>query len=72
MLISKKPATPTLLTRIRHVLGDTGGATAIEYGFAAFLLAVPLTILLPSIGGTVQAHYSKAANGFEIAPKKAP
>ena len=54
-----------ILEKLTRLLRNKAGATSIEYGFLALLLAIPVAACLPPIAGTVKAHYMKTANGFD-------
>ena len=54
-----------IVPAIRRLLRDSAGATAIEYGFLALLLAIPVAACLPPIATKVKAQYIKTANGFD-------
>jgi Flp pilus assembly pilin Flp len=69
MLILDKLTGLRALPTIRRLLRDSAGATAIEYGFLALLLAIPVAACLPPIASTVKAHYMKTADGFDAHAK---
>ena len=53
-------------------LKDESGATAIEYGLIAALIAVGLITTLGLVGGEVKTTFTKVQTGLETANKAAP
>ena len=51
-----------LQARLRDFAYDEGGATAIEYGLIAALIAVGILIALTSLGGSVTDLYNYIVN----------
>lgn len=47
-----------MLKHIRHVLGDTRGATAIEYGLIAALIAVAAVTAMTNLGEQVSKTFN--------------
>jgi pilus assembly protein Flp/PilA len=54
----------TLMTRIRR---DEEGATAIEYGLLAALVAVAIIVAVTWIGGTLEATFDTVATSLNEA-----
>ena len=48
----------------RKLIGDNKGATAIEYGLIAALIAVAMITAVKSVGGKVGGTFTNAENGF--------
>ena len=69
MLVLDKLTGFRFLAMMRRLLRNDAGATAIEYGFLALLLAIPVAACLPPIASTVKAHYMKTADGFDLHAK---
>lgn len=54
-----------MLTRIRHFIRDEKGATAIEYGLIAALLAVVIIGVLTTLGGDLQNIFTDVSEGLQ-------
>lgn len=50
-----------------EILNDESGATAIEYGLIAALIAVALITTLTSLGGSLDNTFQKVDTGLEAA-----
>jgi len=60
-----KPVLETIMmTLIRSYLGDTRGATMIEYGLIAALVAVVLIGVLTTLGDSLFTMFQDIANGL--------
>lgn len=49
---------------IKNFANDESGATAIEYGLIAALIAVVLIIVLGTVGTNLQAKFQEVADGL--------
>ena len=49
---------------LRLLLGDTDGATSIEYGLIAALIACGLILSLNTVGNSLSTVFSSLANGL--------
>lgn len=47
---------------------DESGATAIEYGLIAALIAVALITILTAVGGKLQTTFSSISSGLDAKP----
>ena len=54
----------TVTTTLASVLKDEDGATAIEYGLLAALIAVVLISVLTTLGTTLQAKFQAIVTGL--------
>jgi pilus assembly protein Flp/PilA len=53
---------------IRKMLGDTRGATAIEYGLIAALIAVAAITAVKGVGSKVGQTFNNASAGMDVTP----
>jgi pilus assembly protein Flp/PilA len=49
---------------IRCIISDNSGATAIEYGLLASLIAVTIAVSLNAVGSGVSASFASTASAF--------
>jgi len=49
---------------VSRFLKDESGATAIEYGLIAALIAVGLIVVLGTLGGNLQGTFTQVANSL--------
>ena len=47
------------MTRIKQLLADETGATAIEYGLLAALISVVIIVAVSTLGGTLNSVFEK-------------
>ena len=52
------------LCRVRELVRDEGGATAIEYALILAAIAAVITVIVIQLGTKVEALYSKANDNF--------
>ena len=55
------------MNMFKRFLKDESGATAIEYGLIAALLAVAIIATLGAVGGQLDATFEKVQSGLEEA-----
>jgi pilus assembly protein Flp/PilA len=58
-------------TLLNRFVRDESGATAIEYGLIAALIAVAIIVVLGQVGGNLNARFQSVANAL-AAPPAAP
>lgn len=56
-----------MIQTVRHLLKDESGATAIEYGLIAALIAVALIGVLGGVSGSLDTMFGKVKSGLENA-----
>ena len=49
---------------IRHFLGDEEGASAIEYGLIAALIAVAIITVVTTLGGNLSTVFGNVSSGL--------
>ena len=54
----------TTLAALRRLLRDDGGATAIEYGLIAALIAVAIIAALTALQGNITATFTSVGNAM--------
>ncbi|GLQ53262.1 Flp family type IVb pilin [Devosia nitrariae] len=59
-----------MATRLRHFLSEDTGATAIEYGLLAALLAIMVVASIALLGEPVGGLFSSVATEFDTANEK--
>jgi pilus assembly protein Flp/PilA len=59
--------TEEILTMIRKFLKDEGGATAIEYGLIAALIAVACIVALQAVGNELGTMFNTVAGSLQSA-----
>ena len=57
---------------VTRFLKDESGATAIEYGLIAALIAVVLVTTLQAVGGSLNTTFTTIKDGLDDAGKAAP
>ncbi len=55
------------MTIIKHLWGDQEGATAIEYGLIAALIAMTLFTTVGGLGSQLESSFSKTSSGMSAA-----
>jgi pilus assembly protein Flp/PilA len=55
---------PTMWTRLQNFLSDKRGATAIEYGLIAAMIAIGIIASAKSIGTTLSSTFSSVASNI--------
>jgi pilus assembly protein Flp/PilA len=53
-----------MLTVLSKIISDKSGATAIEYGFVAALIAVVIIVALQAVGTQLSATFSTVAGSL--------
>jgi pilus assembly protein Flp/PilA len=53
-----------MLARFSHLLHDEGGATAIEYGLIAALIAVVIITAVQTVGTNLSSTFTSVANAL--------
>ena len=56
----------TAIVLFRHLIANTGGATAIEYATITFLISVAIGFLLPYLNGELNALYDSLVPKIEL------
>jgi pilus assembly protein Flp/PilA len=54
-----------MISKLRAFLSDTSGATAIEYGLIAALIAVVIIGAVTAVGTGLQATFSTVSNSLK-------
>ncbi len=62
----------TSMQLLKDFIKDESGATAIEYGLIAGLIAVVIIGTLTTLGGDIRDLFGKISEGIENAGKKDP
>lgn len=57
-------AIKTLKAKLNNFIADESGATAIEYGLIAGLIAVAIVAVLTTVGGNLLATFTAIANAL--------
>ena len=56
-----------MLNRLKHLIRDDGGVTAIEYGLIAALIAVVIIVAVTLVGGRLTNTFDDVATALEPA-----
>jgi pilus assembly protein Flp/PilA len=59
-----EPRRPDMLLRIRNLIRNSKGATAIEYGLIAALIAVAAITAMQGLGTSIRSTFNNAASGM--------
>jgi len=54
-------------TLVNRFFADESGATAIEYGLIACLIAVAIIVIVRTVGGSLVAVFNSVNNGLNMA-----
>ena len=54
-------------TFIKRFLNDQSGATAIEYGLIAALIAVAIIIALQALGSSLESNFNEVSSALDAA-----
>jgi pilus assembly protein Flp/PilA len=57
------------MTRLKRFLRDESGATAIEYGLIACLIAVAIIVIVGTVGTSLTAVFASVNNGLAVAAR---
>lgn len=68
-MTDRKPSPPA---RIRTLAGDTAGATAVEYGLLAAIVAIGLIGVLSTLGGSMESNFEEVGASLTTETATAP
>ncbi|WP_063838514.1 Flp family type IVb pilin [Methylobacterium variabile] len=57
-----------MLTKLKHFVGDESGATAIEYGLIATLIAIAVITAVSTLGNNLSSQFNKIADKLVKSP----